>query len=85
VGASIGKKRGARTDLFHAVGAMSGADVSYWQVITRPDLAYNNTRKLGLQLGCSLTTIDEIYACIQTRSSSDILQGMSSMMVRVCC
>lgn len=62
---------------------MSGADVSYWQVITRPDLAYNNTRKLGLQLGCSLTTIDEIYACIQTRSGNDILQGMASMMVGV--
>src|SRR5262249_26239641 len=44
------------TDLFHGAAAMSGADVSYHQVITNPWLAYNNTIKLGRQVGCTQYT-----------------------------
>ncbi len=60
---------------------MSGAEVSYHQVITKPALAFNNTLKLGRQVGCSQSRADEVWGCILTRSTNDILQGTGSILV----
>lgn len=63
--------------LFHGVAAMSGAEVAYESVITKPGLAFNNTMKLGRQVGCTQTTAKDVWACILTRSPQDFVQGVA--------
>lgn len=70
-------------DLFRAAAAMSGADVSYDQVITYPSLAFNNTIALGRFLGCSEATAESVWNCIQTRSTNDIVQASVDVLSRV--
>lgn len=60
---------------------MSGADVSYHQVITNPWLAYNNTIKLGRQVGCTQYTAREVMDCLLTRSTQDLVEGARDMLV----
>lgn len=61
---------------------MSGADVSYHQVITHPMLAYNNTIKLGRMVGCSQLNGQAVFECLLTRSTNDIIAGTRDMLVR---
>lgn len=65
-------------DLFRAVAAMSGADVSYHSIIGKPALAYNNTLKLGRYLGCVKPMAKDVWDCILQRSTNDIIQALSS-------
>lgn len=60
---------------------MSGADVSYHQVITHPMLAYNNTIKLGRMVGCSQLNGQAVFECLLTRSTNDIIAGTRDMLV----
>lgn len=60
---------------------MSGAEVSYHSVIGKPALAFNNTIKLGRYLGCSQTTATEVWSCILTRSTNDILRAVETIPV----
>lgn len=56
---------------------MSGAEVSYHSIIGKPALAYNNTMKLGRYLGCTQAMAQNVWDCILTRSSNDIIQAVS--------
>jgi hypothetical protein len=64
-------------DLFRGVAAMSGAEVSYHSTIGKPALAFNNTIRLGRYLGCVHPVASEVWACILTRSTNDIVQAVS--------
>jgi hypothetical protein len=64
-------------DLFRSVAAMSGAEVSYHSTIGKPALAFNNTIRLGRYLGCVHPVASEVWACILTRSTNDIVQAVS--------
>ncbi|CAD5228940.1 unnamed protein product [Bursaphelenchus okinawaensis] len=63
--------------LFKAVVAMSGAEVSYHSTIGKPILAFNNTMKLGRYLGCVQPVAQQVWDCILTRSTNDIIQAVS--------
>ncbi|KRY51457.1 Neuroligin-1, partial [Trichinella britovi] len=67
--------------LFHSVAAMSGSELSYHQVITNTMLAYNNTVKLGRQVGCTQQVGADIWDCLLTRSPNDIIEGVQNMLV----
>ncbi|VDK47610.1 unnamed protein product [Anisakis simplex] len=62
--------------LFRSASAMSGAEVSYHSVITKPALAFNNTIKLGRYLGCTQLIAEDVWNCILTRSTNDIIQAV---------
>ncbi|KAL7080090.1 hypothetical protein ACQ4LE_000284 [Meloidogyne hapla] len=64
-------------NLFRSVVAMSGAEVSYHSTIGKPALAFNNTIKLGRYLGCVHPVASEVWSCILTRSTDDIVQAVS--------
>ncbi|MFH4983107.1 hypothetical protein AB6A40_009816 [Gnathostoma spinigerum] len=66
-------------NLFRAVAAMSGADVSYHSTIGKPALSFNNTMKLGRYLGCVRLTAEEVWNCIHTKSTSDILTATKTI------
>ncbi|KAL3096936.1 hypothetical protein niasHS_002652 [Heterodera schachtii] len=68
-------------NLFRGVVAMSGAEVSYHSTIGKPALAFNNTMKLGRFLGCVHPVASEVWSCILTRSTDDIVQAVSSTAV----
>uniref|UniRef100_A0A914GZ99 Carboxylesterase type B domain-containing protein n=1 Tax=Globodera rostochiensis TaxID=31243 RepID=A0A914GZ99_GLORO len=68
-------------NLFRGVVAMSGAEVSYHSSIGKPALAFNNTMKLGRYLGCVHPVASEVWSCILTRSTDDIVQAVSSTAV----
>lgn len=61
---------------------MSGAEISYHSIIGRPDLAFNNTLKLGRYLGCTQPAAIKIWNCILTRSTNDIIQALQTVPVR---
>ncbi|KAF7635577.1 COesterase domain-containing protein, partial [Meloidogyne graminicola] len=64
-------------NLFRSVVAMSGSEVSYHSTIGKPSLAFNNTIKLGRYLGCVHPVANEVWNCILTRSTDDIVQAVS--------
>lgn len=60
---------------------MSGAEVSYHSTIGKPALAFNNTVKLGRYLGCSQVIAQQIWDCILTRSTNDIIEAVETIPV----
>lgn len=60
---------------------MSGAEVSYHSIIGKPALAFNNTIKLGRYLGCVQPVAQQVWDCILTRSTNDIVQALSLTIV----
>lgn len=64
-------------NLFRSVVALSGAEVSYHSSIGKPALAFNNTMKLGRYLGCVQPVASDVWSCIMTRSTNDIVQAVS--------
>ena len=62
-------------DLFRAASSMSGAEVSYHSLIGKTALAYNNTIKLGRYLGCTQALPSNVWDCLLTRSTDDIVRA----------
>ncbi|KHN80933.1 Neuroligin-4, Y-linked [Toxocara canis] len=69
------------TGLFRAASAMSGAEVSYHSTIGKPVLAFNNTIKLGRYLGCTQLIAEDVWNCIMTRSTNDIIRAVQTIPV----
>lgn len=63
---------------------MSGAEISYHSTIGKPALAFNNTVKLGRYLGCTQYVAEQIWDCILTRSTNDIIQAVETIPVSTC-
>uniref|UniRef100_A0A914ZCY3 Carboxylesterase type B domain-containing protein n=2 Tax=Parascaris univalens TaxID=6257 RepID=A0A914ZCY3_PARUN len=69
------------TGLFRSASAMSGAEVSYHSTIGKPALAFNNTIKLGRYLGCTQLIAEDVWNCILTRSSNDVIRAVQTIPV----
>ncbi|KAE9414510.1 hypothetical protein Angca_008622 [Angiostrongylus cantonensis] len=67
--------------LFRSAAVMSGAEVSYHSYIGRPALAFNNTIKLGIYLGCTQSIAFDVWNCILTRSTNDIVRATTDIPV----
>ncbi|WKY14608.1 hypothetical protein Q1695_000276 [Nippostrongylus brasiliensis] len=65
--------------LFRSAAAMSGAEVSYHSYIGKPALAFNNTIKLGRYLGCTQSVAYDVWNCILTRSTNDIVRATTDI------
>lgn len=61
--------------LFRSAATMSGAEVSYHSYIGKPALAFNNTIKLGHYAGCTETVPQNVWNCLLTRSTGDIIDA----------
>ncbi|GMR32337.1 hypothetical protein PMAYCL1PPCAC_02532, partial [Pristionchus mayeri] len=66
-------------NLFRAAASMSGSEVSYHSTIGKPALAFNNTLKLGRYLGCTQALPQNVWDCILTRSTDDIVRACTSV------
>uniref|UniRef100_A0A0K0EPI2 COesterase domain-containing protein n=1 Tax=Strongyloides stercoralis TaxID=6248 RepID=A0A0K0EPI2_STRER len=65
--------------LFRQAIALSGGVTSYHTIIGKPELAFNNTMKLGRYLGCTQAIAYQVWDCILTRSTSDIIQATATI------
>ncbi|GMT04262.1 hypothetical protein PENTCL1PPCAC_26436, partial [Pristionchus entomophagus] len=65
--------------LFRSASSMSGSEVSYHSLIGKPALAFNNTLKLGRYLGCTQSLPQNVWDCILTRSTDDIIRATESI------
>ncbi|ETN68295.1 ribosomal protein L23 [Necator americanus] len=65
--------------LFRSAAVMSGAEVSYHSYIGKPALAFNNTIKLGRYLGCTQSVAYDVWNCILSRSTNDIVRATTDI------
>ncbi|VDM75392.1 unnamed protein product [Strongylus vulgaris] len=65
--------------LFRSAAVMSGAEVSYHSYIGKPALAFNNTIKLGRYLGCTQSVAIDVWNCILSRSTNDIVRATTDI------
>uniref|UniRef100_A0A7I4Z1D1 COesterase domain-containing protein n=2 Tax=Haemonchus contortus TaxID=6289 RepID=A0A7I4Z1D1_HAECO len=65
--------------LFRSAASMSGAEVSYHSYIGKPALAFNNTIKLGRYLGCTQSVAYDVWNCILSRSTNDIVRATTDI------
>uniref|UniRef100_A0A0N4Z6L7 COesterase domain-containing protein n=1 Tax=Parastrongyloides trichosuri TaxID=131310 RepID=A0A0N4Z6L7_PARTI len=65
--------------LFRQAISLSGGVTSYHTTIGKPELAFNNTMKLGRYLGCTQAIAYQVWDCIMTRSTSDIIQATATI------
>ncbi|KJH43165.1 ribosomal protein L23 [Dictyocaulus viviparus] len=65
--------------LFRSAAMMSGAEVSYHSYIGKPSLAFNNTIKLGRYLGCTQSIAFDVWNCILSRSTNDIVRATTNI------
>uniref|UniRef100_A0AC35UCI7 COesterase domain-containing protein n=1 Tax=Rhabditophanes sp. KR3021 TaxID=114890 RepID=A0AC35UCI7_9BILA len=65
--------------LFRQAISLSGGVTSYHTTIGKPELAFNNTIKLGRYLGCVDNIPFRVWDCILTRSTKDIIEATATI------